>query len=501
MSQPIDDLKARLRDVSDLQMAASVLHWDQTTHMPPGGAAARGRQIAIITRLAHEKHTDPAIGKLLDDLRPYAESLPYDADDAALVRIARRLYDRAVQVPASFAAEVVAHQAASVQVWQKARPANDFAAVRPYLEKSVDLARQYSSFFAGYEHIADPLIDVPDPGMTVAVLRPLFGSLRDQLVPLVQAITMQPPADDSCVRQRFPVDQQWAFGLEVIRRFGYDMNRGRQDRSAHPYTTKFSIGDVRITTRVSENDLRPALFATLHESGHGMYEQGLAESYEGTPLARGTSSGAHESQSRLWENIVGRSRGFWMYWYARLQDVFPQQLGGVALDTFYRAINKVQRSLIRTEADECTYNLHIIIRFDIECALLEGKLAVKDLPEYWNGRYQSDLGVTPPDDKDGCLQDTHWFSGNVGGRFQGYTLGNILAAQFYQAALQAHPETPEQLAHGAYNALHGWLKENIYRHGRKFSAAELTERLTGSGLSIAPYIGYLRAKFGELYDL
>ena len=497
----LGELKARLMEVSDLQMAAGVLRWDQTTYMPPGGAAARGRQMALLTRLAHEKQTDPAIGKLLDELRPYEASLPYDHDDAAMIRVARRFYEKAIKVPATFAAEMAEHQAATFIAWQKARPANDFASVQPYLEKNVELCRRYSDFFPGYEHIADPLIDQRDYGMTVGLLHPIFASLREKLMPMVQVITAQSPADDSCLRQYFPADKQWAFGLEVVKQFGYDFNRGRQDRSAHPYTTKFAIGDVRITTRVNEYDLRQSLFATMHESGHAMYEQGLHPGYEGTVLARGTSSGVHESQSRLWENLVGRSRGFWEGYYPKLQATFPEQLGHVPLDTFYRAINKVQRSLIRTEADEVTYNLHIIIRFDIECALLEGKLAVKDLPEYWNSRYQSDLGITPKDDKDGCLQDTHWFSGNVGGVFQGYTLGNILGAQFFQAALKAHPEIAEEIRQGRFATLHSWLKENIYQHGRKFTAAEITERVTGQPLTIEPYIAYLRQKFGELYRL
>ncbi len=501
MPDQLNDLKTRLMEVSDLQMAAGVLRWDQTTYMPPGGAAARGRQMALLTRLAHEKQTDPAIGKLLDDLKPYEESLPYDSDDAAMIRVARRFYDKAVKVPASFAAALAEHQAAAFIAWQKARPANDFKAVQPFLEKNVEMCREYAGFFPGYEHIADPLIDQRDYGVTVGMLRPIFASLRQNLVPLVHVITAQPPADDSCVRHAFPADKQWAFGLDVIKRFGYDMQRGREDRSAHPYTTKFAIGDVRITTRVNERDLRQSLFATMHESGHGMYEQGLNPAYEGTVLARGTSSGVHESQSRLWENLVGRSRGFWEGYFPRLQEAFPAQFGSVPLVTFYRAVNKVQRSLIRTESDEVTYNLHIIIRFDIECDLLEGKLAVKDLPDYWRSRYESDLGIAPGDDKDGCLQDTHWFSGNVGGVFQGYTLGNILGSQFFQAALKAHPEIPNEIRQSRFATLHTWLRQNIYQHGRKFTAAELVERVTGSPLTIDPYIAYLRRKFGELYTL
>jgi carboxypeptidase Taq len=349
METKLQEFKTRLIEINDLESAAALLSWDQSTYMPPGGAAARARQMATLGRLAHEKFTDPAIGKLLDDLRPYEESLPYDSDEASLIRVTRRNYEKAVKVPPSFMAQLYSHAAQTYQVWTEARPANDFAKVQPNLEKTLDLSRQLADFFPGYEHIADPLIDFHDYGMKASTLRALFAELREQLVPLVQAITAQPAADDSCLHQNFPEAQQWAFGLEVIKRFGYDFERGRQDKSPHPFTTGFSIGDVRITTRVKENNLGEALFGTLHESGHAMYEQGIREDFEGTPLAGGTSAGVHESQSRLWENIVGRSRGFWKFFYPKLQAVFPDQLGSVPLETFYRAINKVERSLIRTE--------------------------------------------------------------------------------------------------------------------------------------------------------
>jgi carboxypeptidase Taq len=320
-------------------------------------------------------------------------------------------------------------------------------------------------------------------------------------VPLVQAITAQAPADDSCLRKHFPAAPQLAFGLEMAQRFGYDTERGRQDLTHHPFEIRFSIGDVRITTRVKEDFLGECVFSCLHEAGHAMYEQGVNWDYEGTTLARGTSSGVHESQSRLWENIVGRSRGFWEQFYPALQAHFPDQLNDVSLDTFYRAINKVEKSLIRTDADEVTYNLHVMLRFDLELAMLEGRLAIRDLPEAWNARYESDFGITPPDSRDGVMQDVHWFAGQIGGAFQGYTLGNILSAQFYDAALKAHPEIPAQISQGEFGTLHGWLKDNIYHHGRKFTASELVERVTGQPLSIAPYIHYLRTKYGELYAL
>jgi carboxypeptidase Taq len=358
-----------------------------------------------------------------------------------------------------------------------------------------------ADFYPGYEHVADPLIDMSDYGMKASTVRAVFDELRAHLVPMVQAITAQEPADVSCLHAEYPNQDQEAFFVPIIRALGFDDQRGRHDISAHPFTISFSVGDVRITVRYDEHDLGQALFSAMHEAGHAMYEQGSDPSYEATPLAGGTSSGVHESQSRLWENIVGRSRGFWTHYYPKLQAVFPAQLGPVPLDTFYRAINAVRRSLIRTDADEVTYNLHVMLRFGLELDLLEGKLAVRDLPEAWNERFQADLGIHPPDDRDGVLQDVHWYSGTIGGSFQGYTLGNILSVQFYETAVDAHPEIPDEISEGRFDTLHTWMRENIYRPGSKFTANELVERITGGPLSVAPYVGYLKRKYGELYDL
>ena len=501
METKFQELKTRLLEVNDIWSAAGLLHWDQSTYMPPGGAAARARQMATLDRLSHEKFTDPAIGKLLDALEPYQKSLPYDSDEASLLRLTRRRYERAIKVPAEFTAEVTNHTSESYQVWTEARPANDFERVRPYLEKTLEYSRQAANFFPGYDHIADPLIEPRDYGMKAADVKRVFAELRQALVPIVSAITSQEPADDSCLHQYFPEAEQLAFGLEVAQQFGYDMNRGRQDKTHHPFMTKFSLGDVRITTRTKENFLGDALFSTLHETGHALYEQGIRMDFEGTPLARGTSSGVHESQSRLWENIVGRSRRFWNHFYPQLQSVFPEQLGDVPIDAFYRAINKVERSLIRTNADEVTYNLHVMLRFDFELALLEGELEIKDLPNAWRERFEADFGIVPPDDKDGVLQDVHWYFGLIGGSFQGYTLGNILGSQFFAAATEAHPEVTTEIENGEFQTLHNWLKEHLYQHGSKYTAPEIVERATGTPLSIQPYMTYLRTKYGELYDL
>jgi carboxypeptidase Taq len=499
MQEKLAQLKRLLQEAYDLEMIGALLGWDQATYMPPGGALGRGRQLALLARIQQEKITDPAIGRLLDELQPYAESLPYDSDDSALIRVSRRIYEKETRVPPALVSEINNHNAASYQAWTVARPANDFNKIIPYLEKTIELSRKMADCFPGYEHIADPLIDYADYGMKTTSMRAVFSELRKALAPIVKAITAQPKADDSCLRQNFPKQAQLDFGLDVIQRLGYTFERGRQDLTHHPFTTKFSLGDVRITTRVTENDFGDAFFSSVHEAGHAMYEQGINPAYEGTLLARGTSSGVHESQSRLWENLVGRSRSFWKFFYPALQAAFPSQFGNVPADTFYRAINKVEPSLIRTDADEVTYNLHVMLRFDFELALLEGKLAVKDLPEAWRERFKTDLGISPPDDRLGCLQDVHWFSGPVGGSFQGYTLGNIMSAMWYLQALQAHPEIPAEMEQGKFGTLHTWLKENIYQHGRKYTADELAQRVTGGPIQIGPYISYLKMKYGELY--
>ncbi|KAA3647859.1 MAG: carboxypeptidase M32 [Chloroflexi bacterium] len=501
MENKLKELKTKLQEIYDLEMMRSLLEWDQSTYMPPGGATARGRQMAILTRLRQERLGSPELGKLLDSLQSYGETLDPDSDDARLLVEARKEFERATKVPPDFAARFTEHTVQSYQTWTEARPNNDFESTLPMLEKTLELSREYSNYFPGYDHIADPLLELTDPGMKVDEVLSLFAELRSELVPLVESITAQEEIDDSCVRKHFSEKGQLDFGLQVITDYGYDFERGRQDKTHHPFMTKFSLGDVRITTRVSEDYLVDALFSTLHESGHAMYELGIKPEFEGTPLASGTSAGVHESQSRLWENLVGRSRGFWEHYYPKLQTTFRDQLKDVSLDEFYAAINKVSRSLIRVDADEVTYNLHVMIRFDLEAQLLEGTLELKDLPEAWHAHYESDLGVRAPDDRDGVLQDVHWYTYFIGGLFQGYTLGNIMSSSFYDAALKAHPEITGEIATGNFDTLHTWLRENIYQYGRKFTASELVKRTTGGALSIEPYMQYLKTKYGELYSL
>ncbi len=495
------ELKQRLLEISDLGRVGAVLGWDEATYMPKGGAVARGRQSAMVSRLRHERAIDPALGKLIDALTAYAERLPPDSDDAALIRVARRDFEKAIKVPAAWVERANRHGSASYNAWIAARPANDFSTMRPYLEKTIELTRDYANFFAPYDRVADPLIDDADEGMTTASVQALFSDLRRELVPIVRAVAEQPVADDRCLRGAFDEAAQLAFGLDVAVRLGYDLERGRLDKTHHPFCTKFGGGDVRITTRVRADDLGDALFSTVHEAGHAMYEQGVGIALDGSPLGSGVSAGVHESQSRLWENVVGRGRAFWEHFFPALRHRFAGQFDNVSLDMFYRAINKVERSLIRTDADEVTYNLHVMLRFDLELDLLEGRLAVKDIPEAWRARMKSDLGLAPPDDRDGCLQDVHWYYGGLGGGFQGYTIGNILSAQFYAAAIKAHPDIPSEIARGEFRTLHRWLVDNLYRHGSKFTPNALIARATGEPMTMKPYLAYLRGKYGALYQL
>jgi carboxypeptidase Taq len=495
------ELKRRLREISDLNAASDVLSWDHATYMPEGGAGARSRQRAMLNRLAHEQAVEPALGRLIDGLTPYGENLPYDSDDASLIRVARRDFQKNIKIPSDHVERATAHFSNSYDAWIRARPSNDFAMMVPYLERTLDLSREYSSYFAPCEHVADPHIDDADEGMTAALIGKLFGELKAQLVPMVNAICQQPAADDSSLRQTFGKAAQFDFALHAAKSMGYDLKRGRLDLTHHPFCTRFSANDVRITTRIVDDNLGDALFSTLHEAGHAMYEQGVSAELDGTPLGHGVSAGVHESQSRLWENVVGRSRGFWEHFYPPLQRTFAEQLSPVPLATFHRAINKVARSLIRTDADEMTYNLHIMLRFDLENKLLEGKLSMKDLPEAWREAMQADVGVEPSNDRDGCLQDAHWYSGYIGGQFQSYAIGNILSAQFYEAAIDAHPAILHEVANGHFGTLHTWLRDNLYRHGSKFAPSDVVERATGAVMQTRSYLQYLRGKYGSFYRL
>ena len=498
MEDKLNQLKTILFEVADLNAASAVLGWDQQTYMPSGSAEGRGEQLATLGQIAHIKFTSDEVGRLLDELEPQTRQLEPDSDDARLIKVTRREYDKNTKVPTEWVAEFARVTTVGQQVWQEARVENNFAKFQPYLEKIIDLRRRYAAIFAPYDHVYDPLLDDFEPGMKTAEVKEIFGKLRPQQVELIKAIGERPQVDDSFLHQSFDEQKQWDFGVEVITKMGYDWQRGRQDRSAHPFTTNFGIDDVRITTKFLPDFVSSAIFSTVHETGHALYEQGVDHALARTPLAGGASLGLHESQSRLWENLVGRSYPFWQHFYPRLQEYFPAQLGNVNLDTFYKGINKVQPSLIRIEADEATYNLHIMLRLELEIALIEGSLQVKDLPQAWNTRMQEYLGVTPSNDKNGVLQDIHW-SGGMVGYFSTYALGNLISAQLWERINRDIPNLDDQIRGGEFSSLLGWLRTNIHRHGAKYEPQELVQRITGSKIDPAPYMRYLNGKFSQVY--
>ena len=502
----LTELKAHLAVVSDLEQALAVLSWDENVYLPAGAAAARGQQLATLSGVIHERATDPRIGSWLDALEPPSAvdstvSDPTATDDAALLRVTRRSYDQATKLPGSFVETFTRARSAAQSAWVGARAASDFSQFAPHLEKMVELNLRQADLLGYDAHPYDALHDLFEMGSSTEKVRAVFSELRDATVPLVRDIAEKGrDVSDAPLHRSFPEAGQEAFAVKMAAAFGYDFGRGRLDRTVHPFATSFSKYDVRITTRYDVNFLNPALFGTLHEAGHAMYEQGLSSNYDRSPLGSAVSLGIHESQSRLWENLVGRSHGFWRWAYPQLQGTFPGQLGEVALDDFYAAINKVEPSLIRVEADEVTYNLHVMVRFELELALLEGALKVGDLPEAWNAKYQEYLGVTPPNDAEGCLQDIHWSLGMMG-YFPTYTLGNIMSVQLFEAAKAGEPTLEADIEAGRFGGLLGWLRENVHQHGSRFEPAELLGRATGSDLDAGPYVAYLNKKFRALYGV
>jgi len=499
MEEKLQQLREILAEISDLSYTAALLAWDQQTYMPTGGAEARGNQLALLGRLVHERATSPELGKLLDELKPVVASLDPDSDDARLVKVTTRGYEKAVRVPTKHVVEFSQATTLGQQAWVEARAKSDFSIFRPHLEKIVALRQEYASYFPNFEHPYDALLDDFEPNMKTADVKVIFDGLRPRQVELIKAIAGKPQVDDSFLHQPFDEKKQWDFGAEVITRFGYDWTRGRQDKAPHPFTTTFSINDVRITTRVAPDFLNSMLFGSMHECGHALYGLGAAPELERTGLEGGASLAVHESQSRMWENLVGRSFPFWQYFYPRLQETFPQ-LADVPLEKFYKGINKVQPSLIRVEADEATYNLHIMLRLEMEIALLEGTVAPKDMPAIWNAKMQEYLGVTPPNDAKGVLQDIHWSGGAIG-YFSTYALGNLISVQLWEKINQDNPDLEEQIRQGQFETLLGWLREKIHRHGAKFEPQELVQKVTGSKIDPAPYMRYLTKKYSEIYNL
>lgn len=499
--EAVERLKAHLAIIEDLRAAAAILRWDQETHMPPGGAAGRAEQLATLSRLAHNMFTSSQTRDLLASAEAILDALDPDSDEAALVRMTRRDYDRLSKLPADFVAERARAASLSIQVWREARRKNDFPAFQPALQQMVNYARRAADYLGYDEHPYDALLDLYEPAMRSREVDALFARLREVTLPLVRAIVQRGQVvDDASLRMEYEETHQRAFALKVAEAFGYDLTRGRLDESPHPFATSFNIDDVRITTRYQRRYLPSAIFGVLHEAGHAMYEQGISRSLARTPIADGASLGLHESQSRLWENLVGRSRPFWRHFFPMLQQQFPDQLHDVDVETFYRAVNQVRPSLIRVEADEVTYNLHIMLRFDLEKLLLEGRLGAKELPDAWNDKMNGYVGITPPSDADGVMQDIHWSGGSIG-YFPTYTLGNIISVQLFEAARKAHPGLLDEIAQGQFGTLLGWLRAHVHRHGRKFLPRELLQRATGSDLTPEPYLRYLREKFGEIYGI
>jgi carboxypeptidase Taq len=448
----------------------------------------------------HEKFTSDEVGQLIADLEKEVGDLNAETDEARSVKVAKRQYEKQTKVPLPLLMETIQTTTMAHEAWVKAKAESDFSAFEPYLEKIVDLRKQYAELFKPYDHIYDPLLDNFEPGMKTAEVKEIFSKLRPLQVELLQAIAEKEPPDNSFLKQNYKKEYQEIIGRYVITRFGYDWNRGRLDVAAHPFTTEFGLGDVRITTRYLDDDAGSALFSTMHEAGHAMYAQGLPEKYNRHPLSGAASLAIHESQSRLWENLVGRSKEFWSFFYPSLQMLFPQYLGNVSAMDFYRGINKVEPSLIRVEADEATYNMHIMLRLEIEIGLMEGTIEVKDLPDIWNAKMQDYLGITPPNDANGVLQDVHWAGGMIG-YFPTYALGNLASVQLWDKMLEEHPNVPDEIAQGKFDTILGWMREHVHQFGNKYEPQEIMLKATGSKITPEPYIRYLKTKYGEIYNL
>jgi len=497
MNKKFQQLKESLAAVHDIHSVLVALEWDQQTYMPREGAEERAAQIGTLSELAHRQFTAKKIGDLLHELTPWADSLDSESDEACLIRTATREYERKTQVPARLVAEFARTTATAQNVWEQALHENDFARFRPHLEKIFRLRREYADCFKPYDHVYDPLLDEFEPGLKTADVLKIFRKIRPLQTSLIRDLAARPQIDNSFLFRRYPDKQQWRFGVDILSRMGFDWNRGRQDRAVHPFTDTFGLGDIRITTHIHVNNLASGLFSSMHEGGHALYEQGVDRGLSRTLLGTGASLAIHESQSRLWENLVGRSHDFWTWAYPLLKKRFPAQLADISLDKFYRGINRVAPSFIRTESDEATYNLHIMLRLELEIGVLEGKIEVKDLPELWREKMRDYLGVVPDTDAQGVLQDVHWACGIIG-YFPTYALGNLISAQIWQAA-SAELDLPHLLRHGELLPLREWLRENLHRYGSKFAPQDLVKRVTGHKIDPQPYMDYLNRKYRAIY--
>jgi len=497
MASAYEALLEFVRETGQLAAIQELLDWDQQVCMPPKGVHARAEQVGLVAGLVHERLTSPRMGDALAALTEPTGDPVADTN----IRETRRAYDRAVKVPGDLVREIARTSALAHEAWAQARRESDFPTFAPFLERLVDLRRRVAECIGYVVEPYDALLDEYEPGMSTAQVAELFAALRRGLVPLVQAVAGAARRPDASILTRhYPIDAQRELVLEISRAMGFDFEAGRMDVSTHPFTSGSCPGDVRLTTRYDDHFLPSALFGAMHEVGHGLYQQGLPAEHVFTPMGASVSLGIHESQSRMWENLVGRSAAFWHCWYADVQRRFPDALADVGREAFLGAVNAVSPSFIRVEADEVTYNLHIILRFELEREIVQGRLAVADIPQAWNAKFTELLGVTPPDDRRGCLQDIHWSMGAFG-YFPTYALGNLYAAQFFSAARQAIPDLDDRVAGGDLRTLLDWLRENIHCHGQRYRATELVEKVTGQPLRVGPFLDYMRGKMSPFYGL
>ncbi len=501
MTSQYTTLLQKVHEIHDLRTAMALLMWDREVNMPPGGSTDRTQQLATLQQMAHRMSTSSEMGDLLEAASAEMSDADPDSTEARQLSVLRREYERARKLPGELVERIALTSGPARDAWIKARQASDFSQFQPWLEKVVSLCQELAECYGYESEKYDALLDGYEQGTKSAEVRATFEAVKAATVPLLQAIRERGRAvDDSFLHQPFDIKTQEEFVRHAVGVVGYDFQRGHLGTVVHPFAISLSRNDVRITTRWSADFLNPALFGGLHEAGHGTYEQNVDAAFARTGLDGGASLGVHESQSRTFENLIGRSLGFWQAHYLRLQALFPRQLSGVALTDFYRAINKVQPSFIRVEADELTYNFHIMLRFEIEQALLNGDLAVADLPAAWNDKMQAYLGVTPPDDAQGCLQDIHWTRPGFG-YFPTYALGNLYAAQFYAAAVAQNPAISADMAIGQPASLVAWLQENVHRFGHKYTPGELVLRATGKPLDPSAFIRYATEKFSAIYAL
>jgi carboxypeptidase Taq len=482
---------------TDLIRATAILHWDQETHMPEGGAQLRARQLSTLTGIMHELATEKEMGEILEKLKN-DDSL--SAVEKKNVALSYDDYIKQKKYPVEFVMEMSKTFSESLQAWRKAKQENKFSIFSPYLEKIVIIKKKEADILGYKKHPYDALLDNYEPGCTTELLDNLFGGVRNKLVDFVKIIAAAKQVNNNFMYQSYNADKQWDFGMFLLKQMNYDFNYGRQDKSTHPFTISFGPQDVRVTTRIDENNLNEMIWSTIHEGGHALYEQGLLMENYGLPAGYASSLSIHESQSRLWENNVGRSLPYWKCNYSRLQQLFPENLKNVSAKEFYRAMNTVNPSFVRTNADELTYHFHVMIRFEAEKLLIEEKLSVKDLPEYWNSKYKEYLGIDVPDDANGVLQDIHWSHGSIG-YFPTYSLGSFYAAQFFESAKKQIPNLENEIESGNLLPLLNWLRDNIHKHGRLYNAEELCERITGEKLNFNYFMNYAEKKYSDIYSL